>query len=393
MDKKYKYGFDIAITLLFGGLISFLGYLFNIYLARNLSSEDFSIYNAAIGIVYLVQIPAITIQAYITQKVAQNIYFDLTSFKWKSLKIFATIGVVLAVIISLFAPIISSSVNIPINSVFTLAFVLFASLISPIPKGILFGLQKILEVNVIMLVETVLKFGMGMVVLWMIPNINIAILANGLPLLLSGLILLPLIKFKKNESREPGINLRELSFVFLSFFLINTPFTFDLLLVNTDIRAEYGALSLIGKIVFFACIMIANTMFAQISKAERIYEKKIFLIRSLLLSLGIGTVLSILFYTLNSSLIEIIFKGLYTSISQYTWVVGIGMTLYALAYLITNYLIIINSRNLNYFLLIPLVLQIILFSFFNESIGDVIWNQIIVMSVLLVTVTVLFKKS
>lgn len=63
---------NILITIFIGGLISFLNYLFNIYIARNLDSNNFGLYTAALGIIYLVQIPAIAIQTAITKKVAQK---------------------------------------------------------------------------------------------------------------------------------------------------------------------------------------------------------------------------------------------------------------------------------------------------------------------------------
>ena len=54
--------FHILLTTFFGAIISFLNYLFSVYLARNISEYDFGLYNAALGLIYLIQIPAIAIQ-------------------------------------------------------------------------------------------------------------------------------------------------------------------------------------------------------------------------------------------------------------------------------------------------------------------------------------------
>ncbi|KKR05966.1 MAG: Capsular polysaccharide biosynthesis protein [candidate division WS6 bacterium GW2011_GWF2_39_15] len=376
MSKEKKYLSDIIVTLLFGGLISFLGYLFNVYLARNLTSNDFSLYTAAVGIIYLVQVPAITIQAYITQQIAENRNFNLNKFIQKSLLIFSAIGLILALALVITAPFIAKELEINTGNVYVLSFVLFASVISPISKGILFGIQKILEVNMVMLGETILKFLLGLAAIWLVKDVNVAIVANGIPLLLSGLLILPFIKFKQKEEKLIALDYKHLGGVFLSFFLINTPYTLDLLLVNHTFRAEYSALSLLGKIVYFACIMIASTMFSQISNAKEVTEKRKVLWKTIGIVAFIGITLSGIFYLFDSEIVEIVFKGKYSEISQYVGIYGLGMTIYAICYLITNFLVNIRRKYSNVFLSLVPVMQIYLFSVSNESVKDVVWNQL-----------------
>src|SRR5690606_17562824 len=111
---------NIFITIFIGVIVNFLAYLFNIYLARNLGSTDFGLYNAAIGIIYLVQIPAIAIQTAITKKVAQKRDFNLEKFKIQSILQLSVIAVVLSLIFILFGEKIAAVANIPMKYILPL---------------------------------------------------------------------------------------------------------------------------------------------------------------------------------------------------------------------------------------------------------------------------------
>ena len=107
---------NILITLVIGVVVNFLNYLFSIYLARNLITNDFNIYNAILGIITLIQIPTIAIQTAITKKVAINKNFNLKEFKSKSTIQLVIIAFILSLLFILFGKSISNSVNSSRNS-------------------------------------------------------------------------------------------------------------------------------------------------------------------------------------------------------------------------------------------------------------------------------------
>lgn len=390
---------NVLITIVVGTFASFLNYLFNIYLARNLPNTDFSMYNAALGIIYLVQIPAVAIQTAITKKVAEKKDFNLEKFKIQSTLQLSLVAIVLSVTFILLGDTISSIANIPEKYILPLGIALFGSLISPIPKGFLLGLEKITTLNVILLLETLLKFVMGYYAISLSMDITIPILANVIPALLTLIIVMPFVKTGKVEIPQTKITIpyKGVALLFLTFLLLNTPFTLDLILVNPDVRAQYGALSLVGKIVYFASITIAGVMISRLAN-QRDEERK----KTLLISLGItaltGLSISFVYLLLPEYIVNIVFGGMYTEIVPYIGMYGVAMTLFSISYMVINSLLIKDSYIHIYFLSFLLVLQLLLYKFHNITLYDAFINQLIIYGVLFIFIFFIlifyfFKKN
>jgi O-antigen/teichoic acid export membrane protein len=390
---------NILVTIFIGGLISFLNYLFNIYIARNLGNSDFGLYTAAIGIIYLVQIPAAAIQTAITKKVAQKKNFNLEKFKINSTIQLSIVAVILSILFIVFGDLVASFASIPKQYILPLAIALFGSVISTIPKGFLLGLEKIIVLNIILLFETVLKFVMGYVAISHGLDITLPILANVLPSIITLILVLPFISTRSIEIPKEKISLqyKGLILLFITFLLLNMPFTLDLILVNPDVRPAYGALSLIGKIVFFASTMIASVMISRLANQEDKLRKKTILI-SLVVATGTGLVISTVYFFFTDLIVNIVFNGMYSEISQYITLYGIGMTAYSVSYMVVNSLLIRESYVHIIFLTILTVLQFILYQINNETLKDAFTNQLIVFGSLLLFIVIvltfyIFKKN
>ena len=107
-----------------------------------------------------------------------------------------------------------------------------------------------------MIAETLFKFAIGYFALQTSSQITTITLAFAVPFLISTLIILPFTntKSKKKPEQELKLNYKQIFLIFITFFMLNIPFTLDLILVNPAVRASYGALSLIGKIVYFGAV-------------------------------------------------------------------------------------------------------------------------------------------
>ncbi len=390
---------NVLITIVVGAFVSFLNYLFNIYLARNLQDTDFGMYNAALGIIYLVQIPAVAIQTAITKKVAEKKDFNLEKFKIQSILQLSLVAVILSVTFILLGEHIASIANIPEKYILPLGIALFGSLISPIPKGFLLGIERITTLNVILLLETILKFIMGYYAISMSMDITIPILANVIPALITLLVIMPFVKTGKEEIPQTKVTIpyKGVALLFLTFLLLNTPFTLDLILVNPEVRAQYGALSLVGKIVYFASITIAGVMISRLAN-QRDEERK----KTLLISLGItaltGLSISFVYLLLPEYIVHIVFGGMYTEIIPYIGMYGVAMTLFSVSYMVINSLLIKDSYIHIYFLSFLLVLQLLLYKLHNITLYDAFINQLIIYGVLFIFISFIlifyfFKKN
>ncbi|MCD4756393.1 hypothetical protein K8R20_02140 [bacterium] len=383
-SKVKKYVINLLLTTVLGGVIGLLNYLFNIGIARFTSENIFSIYAAAIGLVYLLQIPAISIQSIFTKSVGETKSGDISTFKIKSFFIFTLLGIGFGAIFLIFTPLIADTASIPTYVVPALALTLTLAFISPVSKGILLGKEKIVTVNLIFLAETLLKFALGYLAITLGGNISLLILANAIPALLSCLVVLPLLKTKKSDRKKIKVNYKELILITVSFLLLSTPYTLDLILVSTDFRAEYTALSLIGKLVYFASITVAFVMFARLSNQQGKKKELKTLGITVALTCVIGGAMTLGIFLFKDLILSLAFGGKFTDISIYFIVFGLCMSMYAVVYMLANFFFSKSSYWYILILLVTTLLQIFLFKFASPDIASVVRNQVVVYATLLI---------
>ncbi len=386
-DRTFIY--NLFFTTILGGVIGLMNYAFNILIAKYTSPEIFGTFSAALGIIYLSQISGVAIQSLITKTVAENKTKNLNMYKWNSLLSFSIIGVVGAIIFFLLRHPISQLSSLPVEYMLYLAIAIIFAFASPVAKGLLLGEEKVVTVNLVLLGETILKFVIGIIAINLGGNIPLLIMANSLPTMLSTIIILPLLKYNKGEVVDVKVNWKEFALMAISYILLTMPFTLDLILVNKDFRAGYSSLSLLGKIVYFACITTSSVMFARLTNETDPKRKRRSLLIALALSLLIGIVLSLAFFLFGETIIRLSVGKQYLPIIKYLGVFGLCMTGYSLVYMIANYFISKGTYSYILVLLVATMLQVILFATRNDAIKVVVENQIILYSLLTVS-TVLF---
>jgi len=383
--KDFGYIKNLLLTSVMGGMIGVLGYVFNIIVARYTSNEIFSTFSAGMAVVYLLQIPVASIQAMITKKIGENRKYDLNKFKWNSLWIFASVGVVVSLIFFFSRYQLSQIASIPNELFIYLTVILFISFVSPVSKGILLGTEKIVTVNLLMLGEATLKLIMGVIAIKMGGSLPLLMLSNALPALITTLFVIPLTKLHGEKSEKKiTVNYKELILTTISFLLLSAPYTLDLILVNTSFRAEYSAVSLLGKLVYFAAITIAAVMFARLSNQRDVKAEKKTLLVSLVGTIGIGIAMTLGLYLFRDLVINMTIGSQYLSIAPYIALFGLCMTGYAVVFMLANYFISISSFKYIFILVFMVALQIYLFVTNNNNLMQVLNNQIVVYSTLTV---------
>ncbi|HQA98885.1 MAG TPA: hypothetical protein PLG10_01480, partial [Candidatus Dojkabacteria bacterium] len=277
---------------------------------------------------------------------------------------------------------IAQLASIPKDLILYLAIAIVFAFASPVSKGLLLGEEKVVTVNLLLLGETILKFIIGIIAIKMGGNIPLLILANSVPAILSTVIVIPLLKYKQEKDVVIKNDWKEFILMIISFFLLTTPFTVDLVLVNSDFRADYSSLSLLGKIIYFACITTAGVMFARLSNENDSKKQKKSLLIAVGLSTLIGIVLSLIFFFFGKTVITLSVGESYLNINKYMGVFGLCMTGYSVVYMIANYFITRGTYSYIFVLLFASILQIVLFSLRNDSLDIVVQNQIILYAIL-----------
>lgn len=388
-SKERTFLLHLFLTTFLGGVVGILNYAFNILIARYTSKEIFGIFSAALGIIYLSQISGMSIQSLVTKTVAKNKENDLNQYKWNTTLSFAIIGVVASIIFFLFKVPISQLASIPKELILYLALAIIFAFISPVSKGLLLGQEKVITVNLLLLAETVMKFIIGIVAIKIGGNISLLIVANAIPPFLTTLFIIPMIKFKKKKDTEVKNNWKEFLLMTISFLLLTMPFTIDLVLVNSTFRAEYSSLSLLGKIVYFACVTTSAVLFARLSNESSFTKQRKSLFLSILLSLFIGLFLSLIYFIIGEKIISLSVGDSYLKINAYLGMFGLCMTGYSIVYMIANYFIARGSYSYIWVLLSASILQITLFSTRNNYLYEVVQNQVILYTFLTLS-TILF---
>jgi O-antigen/teichoic acid export membrane protein len=380
---------NLFFTVILRGLIGFLNYLFNVFIARSVTENIFNVFSASVGIIYLLQIPFLALQNIIIKKVGESKNLDIKNFKVKNFALLTIVGMLFSTIFYFSRGLISDIANVPIETTLPLMFVLFFSFIAPLPISVLLGKEKIGLVNVILLCEAIMKFILGGIAIRLNGNMDLLILANAVPSVVSALIILPLLKQNPKTDKKVSIqiNYKELLLMVFSFLLLSFPYTLDLVLVNPEFRAEYSALTLIGKVVYFACITIASVMFARLVNQNKKKDETKTLIFSLGLTLLMGLGVSLVIWIFKEIIPNIVFYGKYTGISSFLVLYSVFMTFYAFVYMVVNYLMAQGKYWFIISLIITTIIQIFLFTNYNTDLSLVIRNQGIVYLTLLVLVS------
>jgi len=397
LTKDLGFVKNLLLTTVVGGLTGLLNYVFNIIVARYTDSSIFGTFSAAMAVIYLLQIPFTSIQAVITKKVGENRKYDLNRFKWTSLFTFSAIGIAMSSILFLLKTPLANIASIPENLFIYLAVVLAIAFISSIAKGILLGTERIATVNLLIFGETILKLVMGVVAIKMGGSLPLLMLGNCLPAIITTLFVLPLTKLNGEKlEKKLSINYKELILTTISFLLLSAPYTLDLILVNTTFRSEYSAVSLLGKLVYFASITIASVMFARLSNLSTVKAEKRTLVISLVGTVMIGLILTLGLFFFKNFVINMTIGSQYLSIAPYIALFGLCMTGYAVVYMLANYFISISSFKYIFILIFMTALQVYLFLNYNDTLMQVLTNQMIVYASLtvltLIYLFLTFKK-
>ena len=390
IEKKEKvYIRNLLLTTLFGGVIGFINYLFNIFIARFTPESTFALYSTAIGLIYLIQIPFTSIQNVLTKGMGKTEKGDITKLKQSSIISFTLIGIVVSSLFFILLPIFSDPSQISPELIAPLSVALMLTFLSPISRGILLGQEKIVLVNSIWFLETVLRFVIGFLGIKMGGNIQILILASAIPSFLSCIVALPFIKSKKEEREKIKIDYKAIALMTLSLLLLSAPYTLDLILTPQPLKAEYGALSLIGKIVYFSCTTVAMVMFARLANQKSDKGERKTLGVAVLITLFIGIGMSVFIYLFRDLIISLAFGSKYTEISNYFITYGVLMSAYAVTFMFANFFFSKDSYFYIFILFFITILQIILFRGEILNISSVVTIQIVVYSLLLI-LTVLY---
>lgn len=379
--------------------VSAINYLYHLMMGRMLGPAGYGELAALISLIGLLGIIPASVNLMIVKHIAsakdkQEINNLVGWFKAKIFRV----SLIFFVVVLIVSPFISSFLNIHnLSYLVLIAISILFSLQVSLNRSILQGLLKFKEMVTSMLVENSAKVVISILLIYFGFQVGGAMIA----LVFSALVGLYMTNFYLKYNLPRSINLSPdvksmLAFtlpVGIQFIATTSLYSSDLILVKhffpTHEAGIYAALSTLGKIIFFGTGPIGSVMFPLVSQRNALGKshKKIFLyslLATLILSLG---VLSVYFW-IPTLAINLLYGSAYLEASSLLVWFGVFMSLFTFSSLLINYCLSLGKTRVMFLPAVAAFAQIILISFFHQSLFVIILISIIVTALLLLSLLI-----
>ena len=246
------------------------------------------------------------------------------------------------------------------------------------------------------------KIFIGIPLIFLGFGVNAAIGGFALSFVLPLILFIYFIKigfFKEKKIKFNTSQIYKYSFpVLLMLIALTGLYTWDVVLVkrffNPVEAGQYAALSLFGKIIFFATLSIGMVMFPKILELNSQNKAHLSLLfKSIVMAflLGIGT--SLVYLLIPKFIINMLFGTEYLIVSPLLWKFGIVMTIFSICYLISYYNIALHRIKFLYILILFNILEILLITIFHNSLTQIVTTLITVMVLLFFSLVIYTIKN
>lgn len=389
--------------LVSGSLIIFIGtavanfgnYLYHLLMGRMLGPVNYGILSSLISLNYFLGVPIGSLNLLIVREVAslKSDRAKLTSFYWwifdKAAK-GMIIGGGLVFFLSFFL-----AVWLKIESPFWVMVVLFAGLIGFLATVNLSFLQALFEfirLGGLNILNTFLKLFLAVFLVYL----GWGVLGAILPLLLTAILILffsfllvrQFLAGERIEFKERGV-WQYLGPVFLFNLAHTSLYSSDVVLARRFLSPEeagfYAALSMLGKIIFFAVSPVVRVMFPLVSERHangKSYRRIFFL--SIILILTITFFISGVYLFFPRLVVSLLFGKNYLPIIPYLKFFIPIFLFFTLSFVFLNYFLSVKKTKLVGIYLLAAVSQFVLILFFHKNLLEIALVFLIVVSFLFV---------
>lgn len=362
--------------------------LFHVYMSRSLGPGSYGIVVSFLSISFIVSLPATTIQT-VVAKYASNFKVGnqlgkINFLFLSSLKKVGLYGLVGLGIFSLASGYVRLFLHVPSKlPVLVLGVALFLSLIVPVARGILQGLQKFGYLGMNLSTEAIFRLVFGFLLVYVGMRVLGATGGIALGFVMAFLVaFLPLKSFlRKGSESEVKINFRE---IYGYFWPVSLALLCFAILANVDVifvkhffspleAGYYSVLAVIGRALLSVAIALSMAMFPKVSELHiREKDPSSTLRKSLFicfLACGAGILIC---FTLPDFIILTIFGQEYLSISPLLRIFPIAITPLALSNTLIHYNLARHSTGFLYSLVFGTGLYVVMLALFHSSLRQIV---------------------
>ena len=378
----------------FGILGGFSNYLYQLSMGILLSPEQYGILFSltSLLVIMLVFSQTITIAiAKFTSKLKAEGRLGGINYLWHlSLKRILLIGIAAFALLVALSPLISQFLNIN-NLLYP--FILFSAmlvvLVLSVNWGAMQGLQRFLPLGSSQALASFLKVVLGALLVYL----GLGIYGGLAAIPISFAVVLPLTFFllrnlsRSGNERVPVIGLHSYAgLALIAIFSITMLTNVDVILARHYLSAtdagNYSAISVLGRIAFYAPIGVAAAMFPKTSALfESGGDYRGLFLEAMLLTVFIAGSVVLVYGLFPQPVTQFLFGGKYPLVAPDLFTYGLAMALFALSFVFMNYFLSLNQTKVAYSLLGVMLLQLILIALFHSSIVQLV-NIMLICSIL-----------
>ncbi len=388
-----------------------LAFLLNLFLARNLSYADYSIFASLLSVITLASIPAGSISTIIV-KFATHYFVKEENEKLKQLyltffKMILGISILIIVLfLALSVPILNYLNLDNVWYVIITGFAISSFYLNALNTAFLQSLLKFGFISFLNAFGGVVKLAFGILLailgyrafsgLWSVFFMTLGMFF---------LAFIPLSKIlsAKSTVKKVSLNTREIFLYAVPTFttvLFLTSFTStDVILVKhffePRLAGFYAGLSLIGKVIFYFTFPIPVVMFPLLVKRHSTGREFVNLFYLALFLVMFPSIAITAFYFIRPEFVINFFLGgrEYLYVAKYLGVFGLYLTVFSMVNVCVNFFLSLNKTKIAFFVIPAAILQIILIYFYHSNFYQVIGVSLFVSSVLLVLLLIAFFRN
>lgn len=407
----------VKSELISGSVYLFIGtmgsnifaFLFNLYMARNLSLPHYAEVAALVSLITLASIPAQaflpTIIQFSGRYLAKDQHDEAAVFYGKSTAQIGLFALGLALFLIIFSPLLGNFLHISnIFEIIIAGLVVATMYLSVTNGGFLQSLLRFQFLSFVTLLGGLLKLLLGVLFIFLgfgVFGVLFAyLIAFAIPLVLT---FIPLRSFLQRKIKKTVTTHKSEIIAYglpatVAVFSLSSFTSTDILLVKhffpSSSAALYSGLSLVGRIIFYFSAPISTVMFPLVIKRfHKGGNLHNLLYLSFLLVLIPSLGLTAFYFLFPKYVIGIILgKKYFESAGVLGWF-GVYLSVFSLLTVVVNFLLSIKKTSVSWFIAVGAILQAIGISLFHSSIGIVVGISLVLSLVLFVTLLLYYQSA
>lgn len=413
MKEKFLkiFGSNLLIK---GSLVIFIGsvlanvssYLFHLLMGRFLGPENYGVLESLISITYFLGIPLSVLILVMVKFISENKERKdiVSSFVIKVIKKTTLWGILLFILFMSFFPILKNLVKTDSFILFLgVGLFSFIGIYSSIFSAVFQGFAEFVKYSFLNIfnvwVKLIIAVGFVLLGLKLGGAIYSIVISTALTVLLGYKLSQKHLNFNTQKSIDIGNLIKKVKPYSLSVLIFNLSmtsfYTIDIILAKYFLPAnqagQYAALSVLGKIIFYASSPLVAVMFPLIAEKYSKGEKYTNMFwQSFTLIVMVSGAVSVIYYLFPETMIGLLFGKEYLWSAKYLGVFSLFISIYSLCSLFLNYFLSTSKTKPVFVSLFFALVQIIMISFFHDTIGEIIKSNVLSVSLLLLSLLVIY---